>query len=358
MQHKIARALLSVSDKTGIEGLARELAARGIELLSTGGTYERLSAAGIAVREVSDYTGFPEMMDGRVKTLHPRIHGGLLAAARRPRAPRGDGRARDRAHRPRRGQPLSVRGHRGARGRDPRGGRRADRHRRAGDGALGGQEPPLRRGRDRSGRLRPRCWPRCRANQGALDRAPAAAPGGQGLRRHGALRRGDRRVAARLGPRRRRRPAALPRARRARRDARDGAALRREPAPAGGLLRAAARARGRAERARRRRDPRAARRSPTTTWSTLDAALALAKEFDEPFVAVIKHNNPCGAAVGATIAEALAGAWAGDPISAFGSVLAFTRPARPGRGGVPGVRQPLRRGDRRARVRPAARSSS
>jgi phosphoribosylaminoimidazolecarboxamide formyltransferase/IMP cyclohydrolase len=74
----VRRALLSVSDKTGIVDLARALAARGIELLSTGGTAEQLRAAGVAVREVADYTGFPEIMDGRVKTLHPRIHGGLL----------------------------------------------------------------------------------------------------------------------------------------------------------------------------------------------------------------------------------------------------------------------------------------
>jgi phosphoribosylaminoimidazolecarboxamide formyltransferase/IMP cyclohydrolase len=74
----IARALLSVSDKHGLVDLARALAARGIELLSTGGTAQLLRNAGLSVREVADYTGFPEIMDGRVKTLHPRIHGGLL----------------------------------------------------------------------------------------------------------------------------------------------------------------------------------------------------------------------------------------------------------------------------------------
>ena len=74
----IARALLSVSDKHGLADFARALAARGVELLSTGGTAQALRNAGLAVREVADYTGFPEIMDGRVKTLHPRIHGGLL----------------------------------------------------------------------------------------------------------------------------------------------------------------------------------------------------------------------------------------------------------------------------------------
>jgi phosphoribosylaminoimidazolecarboxamide formyltransferase / IMP cyclohydrolase len=78
-QIKIRRALLSVSDKTGLIDFARSLNARGIELVSTGGTSAAIKAAGLPVRDVSDLTGFPEMMDGRVKTLHPKVHGGLLA---------------------------------------------------------------------------------------------------------------------------------------------------------------------------------------------------------------------------------------------------------------------------------------
>ncbi|MDG2533587.1 bifunctional phosphoribosylaminoimidazolecarboxamide formyltransferase/IMP cyclohydrolase [Sphingomonas sp. HITSZ_GF] len=78
-QIKIARALLSVSDKTGIVELATALAAQGVELVSTGGTATALRDAGLSVRDISDLTGFPEMMDGRVKTLHPKVHGGLLA---------------------------------------------------------------------------------------------------------------------------------------------------------------------------------------------------------------------------------------------------------------------------------------
>src|SRR3954470_7824335 len=74
----IRRALLSVSDKTGLVELARALAARNVELLSTGGTAQALRNAGLPVIDVSAYTGFPEIMDGRVKTLHPRVHGGLL----------------------------------------------------------------------------------------------------------------------------------------------------------------------------------------------------------------------------------------------------------------------------------------
>ena len=76
---KIKRALISVSDKTGLVDLARRLAGHRVELLSTGGTAQLLRDAGLDVREVSDLTGFPEILGGRVKTLHPKVHGGLLA---------------------------------------------------------------------------------------------------------------------------------------------------------------------------------------------------------------------------------------------------------------------------------------
>jgi phosphoribosylaminoimidazolecarboxamide formyltransferase/IMP cyclohydrolase len=76
---KVRRAIVSVHDKTGVADLGRRLAALGIEILSTGGTARMLHEAGVPVREVADVTGFPEMMDGRVKTLHPKVHGGILA---------------------------------------------------------------------------------------------------------------------------------------------------------------------------------------------------------------------------------------------------------------------------------------
>src|SRR6266700_7361964 len=76
---RITRALLSVSDKSGLIEFARALAAHGIDLVSTGGTAKAIADAGLKVTDVSDLTGFPEMMDGRVKTLHPKVHGGLLA---------------------------------------------------------------------------------------------------------------------------------------------------------------------------------------------------------------------------------------------------------------------------------------
>ena len=74
----IKRALISVTDKSGLAEFAKELAAHGVEILSTGGTAKLLRDSGIPVVEVSDFTGFPEMLDGRVKTLHPKIHGGIL----------------------------------------------------------------------------------------------------------------------------------------------------------------------------------------------------------------------------------------------------------------------------------------
>ena len=76
---RIARALISVSDKRGVVELAQRLASTGVEILSTGGTATALKAAGVRVKDVADHTGFPEMMDGRLKTLHPKVHGGLLA---------------------------------------------------------------------------------------------------------------------------------------------------------------------------------------------------------------------------------------------------------------------------------------
>ena len=75
---KIQRALISVSDKTGLVPFARALAQSGVQLISTGGTAKALRDAGLTVQDLSDYTGYPEMLDGRVKTLHPKVHGGLL----------------------------------------------------------------------------------------------------------------------------------------------------------------------------------------------------------------------------------------------------------------------------------------
>ncbi|HSG06080.1 MAG TPA: bifunctional phosphoribosylaminoimidazolecarboxamide formyltransferase/IMP cyclohydrolase, partial [Nitrospiria bacterium] len=81
---KVQRALISVSNKDGVVDFARALSEMGVEILSTGGTAKALKAAGVSVKDVSEFTGFPEMLDGRIKTLHPKIHGGLLARRGNP----------------------------------------------------------------------------------------------------------------------------------------------------------------------------------------------------------------------------------------------------------------------------------
>ena len=147
------RALLSVSDKTGITEFARGLAARGFELVSTGGTARALSDAGLDVIGVSTLTGFPEMMDGRVKTLHPAIHGGILARRDRADDLAGLARPRHRPRRSRRRQPVSVCRRRGQSRHAVRRARRGNRHRRAVAGPRGRQEFPRRARHGRSGRL-------------------------------------------------------------------------------------------------------------------------------------------------------------------------------------------------------------
>jgi phosphoribosylaminoimidazolecarboxamide formyltransferase/IMP cyclohydrolase len=81
---KIERALISLTDKAGIEDFASQLQDMGVEILSTGGTAKKMRASGIKVMDVSEFTGFPEMLDGRVKTLHPKVHGGILAQKSNP----------------------------------------------------------------------------------------------------------------------------------------------------------------------------------------------------------------------------------------------------------------------------------
>src|SRR4051794_37702603 len=85
MSHKkVSRAILSVTDKTGLVEFARSLAAHRVELISTGGTAKLLRDASVQVKDISEFTAFPEMLDGRVKTLHPRVHGGILHVRENP----------------------------------------------------------------------------------------------------------------------------------------------------------------------------------------------------------------------------------------------------------------------------------
>ena len=146
----VRRALISVSDKTGLVEAARALAGLGVELVSTGGTRAAIAAAGLAVKDVAELTGFPEMMDGRVKTLHPAVHGGLLGVRDAPdhaaaMADHGIG-GIDLLYVNLYPFEATVAG-----GRRLRRLRREHRHRRPGDDPLGGQEPRLCRRLHRPG---------------------------------------------------------------------------------------------------------------------------------------------------------------------------------------------------------------
>jgi phosphoribosylaminoimidazolecarboxamide formyltransferase / IMP cyclohydrolase len=321
MQRRVERALISVSDKTGVENFARALSQRGIEILSTGGTFAALRRGGVPVREVSEYTGFPEMMDGRVKTLHPKVHGGILAlrdegshlAAMEAHAiapidlvvvnlyPFESTAAREGVSREEVIEQIDIGGPSMLRSAaknhrhvgvvvDPEDyGRVLDELERHG-GALG---DPLRR------ELAHKAFATTARYDAAISRwlfeAEALAGNAASLFPESYTLAGTRVEELRYGE-----------------NPHQKAAFYR----IGGL-----------------REPSVAssrvlngKQLSYNNLVDLDAALALAKEFDGPFVAVLKHNNPCGAAAGDTIASALAAAWDGDPVSAFGSVLAFTRP--------------------------------
>jgi len=317
----IERALISVSDKTGVENFARALSQMGVEILSTGGTFAALRKAGIAVREVSDYTGFPEMMDGRVKTLHPRVHGGILAL-------------------------RDVETHRGAMAEHgilpidlvvvnlypfEATVARADVSRAEAVEQIDIGGPSMVRSAAKNHRFvavvtDPRDYGRVLDDLGKGGRSISDA-----LRRElavkafGATARYDAAISRWLFDQ----------------EKQGGSA--RSPFPESFSL-----AGTKVEDLRYGENPHQVAAFYRTSGSSepsvanarmlsgktlsynnlvdLDSALSLAKEFQGAFACVIKHNNPCGAAQAGSIAQALEEAWAGDPVSAFGSVLAFTRP--------------------------------
>ena len=298
----MSRALLSVSNKTGLVELAEGLRRRGLELVSTGGTARALAEAGLPVTNVSDVTGFPEMMDGRVKTLHPLIHGGILARRDRRDDLDAADTPRHRPHRCRRGQSLPVRRDGRQARRDLRDAHRADRHRRAQHGARGCQELPAtcllsstrpttrrswRRSMPRAGRRQPSgsTWP--------ARRLPIRRPTTPRLRprsarstpREGDFVRptpGDQTLPARL-------VLDLPKLR----DLRYGENPHQKAAWYG-----------------RGRDGFGAvdvlqgKELSFTNLLDLDSAARIVLEFTEPAAAVIKHTNPCGAATGTSAADA------------------------------------------------------
>ena len=285
--------------------------------MSTGGSAARIESLGIPVTKVEDLTGFPECLDGRVKTLHPKVHAGILADRRlesHVAAARGP---RHRAVRPGGLQPLPVPPD-GRVGRDPRRVRRADRHRRAVDGSRRRQEPPVRGHRHLARSVRRRARGRGR---GRVHARAAATAGRRGVRAHRGVRRGGGVVDGRRCWRRRRDESCFPEFGGATftkvADLRYGenphqpAALYADGSDAGlAAARAAARQGDVLQQLRRHR-----RRATRGRG-----------HFDEPAVAIIKHANPCGIAVGADIAEAHRLAHECDPTSAFGGVIATNRP--------------------------------
>ncbi|MEZ5987554.1 MAG: bifunctional phosphoribosylaminoimidazolecarboxamide formyltransferase/IMP cyclohydrolase [Planctomycetota bacterium] len=308
-------ALLSVSDKTGLADLAKAAAAAGYELLSTGGTARALREAGLEVTDVSDYTGFPEVMDGRVKTLHPRVHGGLLArrdvdahvAAMREHGmrpidlvvvnlyPFAETVRRPGVTRAEAVEQIDIGG--------PSMLRSAAKNHEAVTVVVDPADyaevaDALGRGEVPTG-LRRRLAAKVYAHTAAYDATIAGwlagqEEGGEAFPERLALA-GERVAVLRYGE-----------------NPHQAAAFYRLPtAPDGTLARA---------------EVLGGKELSYNNILDLDAALALAREFpaaEGPFCAVLKHGNPCGSAQRGTAAEAFAAALACDPLSAFGSIVAF-----------------------------------
>jgi phosphoribosylaminoimidazolecarboxamide formyltransferase/IMP cyclohydrolase len=311
----IRRALLSVSDKTGLIELARGLAELGVELISTGGTRKALADAGLAVRDVSEVTGFPEMLDGRVKTLHPRIHGGILAVRDNPQhtktlaehailpidlvvcnlypfeatVARPGTSHEDIIENIDIGGPSMVRSaaknyHDVAILTDPNQYPAVLAELRSAGGAL---SPETRE------QLAAAAFARTTAYDRAISAYFAVRTCGETLPALLDLRF-EQKMNLRYGE-----------------NPHQQAAFYGEPYVRHACLANA--------------EPLHGKELSFNNLLDLDSALNLVREFAEPAAAVIKHNNPCGAAVGATLVEAFRRAYEGDPLSAYGGVIAFNR---------------------------------
>ncbi|MEM9381485.1 MAG: bifunctional phosphoribosylaminoimidazolecarboxamide formyltransferase/IMP cyclohydrolase [Planctomycetota bacterium] len=324
MARPIHRALLSVSDKTGLEGFARQLVDYGVEILSTGGTYRALEEAGIPVVEVSAHTGFPEMMDGRVKTLHPMIHGGILAvrdnvdhaAAMDEHTispidlvvvnlyPFESTIAKADATRDECVEQIDIGGPSMVRS-------AAKNHRFVAvvtePEQYGGVLDELQKGNGGlTDAFRRTLAQRAFARTASYDAAIASW-----MFETDASDREDAETDERFPATYTLTGAKMLDLRYGENPHQNAAFYRTEPNP---------------EPCAAHAEVLNGKALSYNNLVDLDAAQALAYEFDEPFVSVIKHTNPCGAATGDSIAQALERAWSGDPLSAFGSVLAFTRP--------------------------------
>jgi phosphoribosylaminoimidazolecarboxamide formyltransferase/IMP cyclohydrolase len=311
----IRRALLSVSDKTGLVELARALAARSVELISTGGTARALKEAGLAVRDVSEVTGFPEILDGRVKTLHPRVHAAILAVRDNPLhqqtlqqqqiAPidlvvcnlypfeatvaRPGVSHEDVVENIDIGGPSMVRAaaknhHDVAIVTDPGQYSEIVRELEANNGAL---SLPTRE------RLAAAAFARTAGYDEAI-RAYFASRGGETAFPDRLSLYFQKRLPLRYGE-----------------NPHQEAAFYVEPGIARPCVATAAQLHG--------------KELSYNNILDLDSALNLVREFAGPAAVVIKHNNPCGAATAPTLVEAFQKAYEGDPLSAFGGILGFNR---------------------------------
>ncbi len=311
----VRRALLSVWDKTNLLDFARGLAAFSVELISTGGTRKTLAEGGLAVREVSELTGFPEILDGRVKTLHPRVHGGLLFVRDNPQhentvakhgiepidlvvvnlypfeATVARGASYDEViENIDIGGPAMVRS-------------AAKNHRDVAVVTDPGQYGEiLDELRAYNGGLtletRKRLAAAAFARTAAYDRAVSAyfagAVGGERFPSRLELSF-ERRTELRYGEN----------------PHQEAAFYVESPTPSGCVAGATV---------------LHGKELSYNNILDLDSALNLVREFDQPAVALIKHNNPCGCALGASLDEAFIRAHDGDPVSAYGGVVAVNRP--------------------------------
>jgi phosphoribosylaminoimidazolecarboxamide formyltransferase/IMP cyclohydrolase len=319
MATPVRRALLSVSDKSGLVPFAQGLRDLGVHLLSTGGTYAKLSEAGIEVTEVSEHTGFPEMMDGRVKTLHPKIHGGILA---------------------RRDLDTHVSA--------------MEEHGIGPIDLVVVNLYPFEATVARDGVTWAEAVEQIDIGGPSMVRSAAKNHASVGIvtdpADYGVVLEEMKAAKGSLSDPLRHRLALKAFALTANYDANISRWLREncEHREANAFPEHFSLSGKRVSELRYGENPHqtAAFYSTADTGEAsvgtaeilngkalsynnlvdIDAALALAKEFAEPFVCVIKHTNPCGAAVGKTMLEAIEAAWSGDPVSAFGSVLAMTRP--------------------------------
>ncbi|MBI1917145.1 MAG: bifunctional phosphoribosylaminoimidazolecarboxamide formyltransferase/IMP cyclohydrolase [Planctomycetes bacterium] len=311
----VRRALLSVSDKTGLVDLARGLAALGVELISTGGTRKALAEAGLPVRDIAAVTGFPEILDGRVKTLHPHIHGGILAVRGNPEhvktieaqgikpidlvvcnlypfeatVARAGSTHEDIVENIDIGGPTLVRA------------AAKNFH----DVAIvtdASQYPAvLEELRAHAGvslptreRLAAAAFARIAAYDAAISAYFAGRLAGAADFPASLDLRFERRSTLRYGE-----------------NPHQKAAFYVEPSQPAACVATAETLHG--------------KELSYNNLLDLDSALNLVREFTEPAAVVIKHNNPCGAAVAATLEEAFRKAYEGDPLSAFGGVLGFNQ---------------------------------